>query len=382
MERRLITADCHFLPPFSVLDELPESYREHFARIERRDGGVYAVRPMPGSMAGMSAPGIRSDVEIDDDPVAFARMAAGNSCPESQPSFEPAGLLAQLESDGVHGAVLIGRLGGAEPGLPADASIAYCKVVNDWMADAWRPHLDRIAPGIYLPYHVDVAACVAELERAAAMGLRPALLPDAIDERPYYLPEWEPLWEAAEALHVPISMHVGGRLSPNHTTAFPGWSTVSFYYQCLALAETLGWLTFSGVFARHPDLHVVLTEGYADWLSFAIQFFDHHFLDSRFMHGGSSPATAAWSDEANLDAPPSYYIKRQAHVTFMWDPLAIRARDVSGLDCLMWGNDYPHFEGSFPNSNEWIDKQFAGVPDDEVDQIVRGNAARIFGIQV
>jgi predicted TIM-barrel fold metal-dependent hydrolase len=75
-------------------------------------------------------------------------------------------------------------------------------------------------------------------------------------------------------------------------------------------------------------------------------------------------------------------MKRQTHATFMWDPLAIRSRDLTGLDCLMWGNDYPHHEGSFPFSADWIEKQFDGVPADEVEQICRGNAAEIFGITV
>lgn len=66
----------------------------------------------------------------------------------------------------------------------------------------------------------------------------------------------------------------------------------------------------------------------------------------------------------------------------MWDPLAIRSRDLTGLDCLMWGNDYPHHDGSFPFSADWIEKQFDGVPANEIDQICRGNAAEIFGIKV
>jgi predicted TIM-barrel fold metal-dependent hydrolase len=66
----------------------------------------------------------------------------------------------------------------------------------------------------------------------------------------------------------------------------------------------------------------------------------------------------------------------------MWDPLAISTREVTGLDCLLWGNDYPHNEGSFPYSQEWVDKQFAGVPEHEIDAVVRGNAARLFGLDV
>jgi hypothetical protein len=49
---------------------------------------------------------------------------------------------------------------------------------------------------------------------------------------------------------------------------------------------------------------------------------------------------------------------------------------------LLWGNDYPHREGSFPHSREWIDKQFAGVPQDEVDAMTGGTAAKLFGISV
>jgi hypothetical protein len=48
----------------------------------------------------------------------------------------------------------------------------------------------------------------------------------------------------------------------------------------------------------------------------------------------------------------------------------------------LWGNDYPHREGSFPYSQEWIAKQFAGVPDDEVDAMTRGTAAKLFNLQV
>jgi hypothetical protein len=66
----------------------------------------------------------------------------------------------------------------------------------------------------------------------------------------------------------------------------------------------------------------------------------------------------------------------------MWDPMAIQNRHITGTDCLLWGNDSPHLEGSFPYSHEWIDKQFAGAPDDEVDAIVRGNAARLLDINI
>jgi predicted TIM-barrel fold metal-dependent hydrolase len=125
------------------------------------------------------------------DITADATGAVGNVVAEAHPSFDAAEQLADLERDGVYGAVLIGRITDMPNAIPADADSAYCKVVNDWLAETWGPYLDRVAPGIHLPFK-DVAASVAELERAAGMGLRPALLPDGIFERPYYMDEWEP----------------------------------------------------------------------------------------------------------------------------------------------------------------------------------------------
>jgi predicted TIM-barrel fold metal-dependent hydrolase len=374
MERRMITTDCHIAPPYSIVEELPEAYREHFTRVDRRPEGAFLVQPN-NALAAMFGRG--PDTPIEDDPRTLARSAIGNVCPEAAPSFDAKEMLEDLERDGVYGAVLIGRLSAIET-IPAEVDVAFCQLVNDWQAETWGPYLDRVAPGIYLPYR-DVAASVKELERGAAMGLRPALLPDGIYDKPYHLPEWEPLWEAAAGLQIPLTLHVGGLRAAPRTdiTFYPGMADIGWYNQCVGMGETLGWLTYSGVFERYPDLHVVMTEGYAGWLGFAMQFYDHHWQDSRFHDMGMLE-----QGRSTIEAPPSYYLKRQAHATFMWDPLAIRSRDVTGLECLLWGNDYPHYEGSFPYSAEWNEKQFAGVPEDEVDAIVRGNAAELFNIDV
>jgi predicted TIM-barrel fold metal-dependent hydrolase len=206
---------------------------------------------------------------------------------------------------------------------------------------------------------------------------------------PYHSREWEPFWEVVNALEIPITMHIGTRqFAPNTVSAgmtpdalqnLKGAALIGWYQQCWMMGETLGWLTFSGVFERYPDVHVIMTEGYAAWLAFAIQFWDHHW-DARFM--AQHPLNTAFAEQPTLEMPPSYYLKRQAHATFMWDPMAVQNRNITGTDSLLWGNDYPHPEGSFPWSQEWIDKQFAGVPEDDIDKMVRGNAARLFKIKV
>jgi predicted TIM-barrel fold metal-dependent hydrolase len=78
---------------------------------------------------------------------------------------------------------------------------------------------------------------------------------------------------------------------------------------------------------------------------------------------------------------PSEYVRRQFHVSFQDDPVAVACRHVTGVSTIVWGNDYPHAEGTFRKSRELIDTQFAGVPDDERKAIVGGTLARLLGFE-
>ena len=54
-------------------------------------------------------------------------------------------------------------------------------------------------------------------------------------------------------------------------------------------------------------------------------------------------------------------------------------RDQVGVDRIMWGSDYPHKESSHPFSHEVIRLSFAGVDPDEVQMMLAGNAAVLYG---
>ena len=64
----------------------------------------------------------------------------------------------------------------------------------------------------------------------------------------------------------------------------------------------------------------------------------------------------------------------------MRDHTAIAARDVIGVESLMWGNDFPHHDSIWPRSQEILREIMAGVPDDERDAMVWKNVQQLYAI--
>jgi hypothetical protein len=76
---------------------------------------------------------------------------------------------------------------------------------------------------------------------------------------------------------------------------------------------------------------------------------------------------------------PSEYVQRQFHVSFQDDPVAVACRHITGLSSIVWGNDYPHAEGTFRGSRELIARLFNGVPADERAAMVGGTLGKLLG---
>jgi predicted TIM-barrel fold metal-dependent hydrolase len=76
---------------------------------------------------------------------------------------------------------------------------------------------------------------------------------------------------------------------------------------------------------------------------------------------------------------PSEYFRRQGYITFGDDPVGLFNRHFTGVDCLMWGSDYPHDEGTWPHSKEVIEETFKDLTAEEKRKIVGENAAALYG---
>ena len=49
---------------------------------------------------------------------------------------------------------------------------------------------------------------------------------------------------------------------------------------------------------------------------------------------------------------------------------------------MMFGRDYPHTEGTWPKTREYVQAAFAGVGADDVRAMLGGNAIRFLGLDV
>ena len=249
-----------------------------------------------------------------------------------------------------------------DPELQMGLSRAY----NDWAVEIFSGYRERFAVAAIVPM-LDIDAACEEAKRVADMGLRALFLPARVEQRPYNDPDYDQFWGLAQELGLPLTFHCGSGHEPRIERG-PGGAIINYLLGAqIDGPYVLLYLTTSGVLDRFPRLRVVAVETGASWLAWVMTQMDEIYEKH---HMWASP---------KLSLLPSEFVRRQCHVTFQNDPVGVANRPFTGVEPLLWGSDYPHPEGTWPNSHEVLAKQLEGVPDDEKRMILGGTAAKIFG---
>jgi predicted TIM-barrel fold metal-dependent hydrolase len=333
------------------------------------------------------------------------------------PEGDPECILEDMALDGVDVQIMHPNL--SLFGLYSDdheLSMAHARVYSDYLVERFAPYFDRLVFTAPIPI-TDVHDAVVEIERVAAAGFRAILLP-ATPPTSYYTRALDPVWAAAQANGVQPFFHTQtGGVKVNDTEAVTlkvvlenaaqvnqpmtdkaaaKRMVTQAVYSTLVPQQLICQLIGGGVPERFPDLHFSLIEFNAHWLSSLVGGMDKCWVtgigqDADWWLGrwdDSRPANDQ-PDMAQLfrlnekwpyPLMPSEYVKRQFHVQFQDDPVAIACRHLTGISTIVWGNDYPHAEGTFRGSRELIEKQFAGVPADERKAILGGTLAGVLGL--
>jgi predicted TIM-barrel fold metal-dependent hydrolase len=396
MERMLlVSADGHWGGPVSqYVDYIEKAYLDD----------LLAVVPLDDDWRATSLSQRRFSDETLDLIDGDHRVRSGGH----EGSWDLTRRLAELDREGVAGEVILSGHQDAvlpffaqtcDPAPPGhrDAGVrAYHRQLADVMTDAGG-RMSAIAESGSC---TDMGATVQELRWAAAHGFVGVAPPGHVADPnlpPLYDAYYEPFWAACAELGLNITIHAGygfpqgmasgmsamsammgvgatEELLRQSTLSADGVSELRIdqfprdhgFRTALTLPRRILWqLMLAGVLDRYPSLQLVFTEIRADWVPATLATIEDHFADGH----------------ATLRHTPREYWDRHVWIA----PSSTRQGEVAmrhevGVERLMFGTDYPHPEGTWPNTQEWIRHAFAGVPADEARLMLGENTVRCYGL--
>ncbi|MGP0029810.1 MAG: amidohydrolase family protein [Acidimicrobiales bacterium] len=396
---RIISVDDHVVePPDLWSSRLPSRYQEQGPRVVRqkmRLGG----RVEGGAGAGMQwtedddgewsdvwhYDGLVSPLMVVSAAVGFDDVGLGlTTFDDIRPgTWKQAERLADMDANFVEAALCFpntlprfcGQTFFERPSR--ELGLLCVQAYNDWMIDEWSagPGSGRLLPVTLVPlWDPDLAA--AEVRRCAAKGSFAVTFPE--NPYPLGLPSihdegrfWDPFFVACEETETVVCMHIGSS-SKMPTTApdapFIISSTLTFQNAMGSLCDYI----FSGTLERFPSLTIAYSEGQVGWMPYILERADKLWEE----RGDNSFGTS-------LKDRPSSFIPGRVYGCIFDDFTGLQNRDVVGMDQICFETDYPHADSTFPRSKETLRRicHDAGLDDEEVRKLARGNAIRGFGLK-
>jgi predicted TIM-barrel fold metal-dependent hydrolase len=272
-----------------------------------------------------------------------------------------------------------------------EASATYCEVSafrylydikNGWkeatrafntaLLDFASADPGRLVVSCQIPIH-DVDAAVAEVQWAAGRGgksLQLPVFPAELGLPDYWDDRYDPLWAAIQDADLPICCHIGMNTQLEGLARRDPTPQKGIFVPMVPLssAEAMGMWLLTGIFERFPRLKVVFVEPGVGWVAWWLYVVDDMAVRQDY-------------DFPGLKKAPSEYFRQNMYVTFIDEPNVVsHARDVIGIENLMWSSDYPHPVTSWPRSRAITEEIMKDVPADERELILSGNAARVWNL--
>lgn len=375
------------------------------------------VTPLVPSIIRYLEPALRSHVDdlIRED-VAYVNGRATPARPPrlTVPAFDERGLvrsggefgacdpkirLEQMDAEGIAGEVLLPATQVAtlpffhsvNAPWPPDIRAAGARAYHRWLADFMAEGDGRLFGVADAGPCLDMDATVAELEWVAAHGFvsvtAPGTTADA-DLPPLYAPHFERFWAACADLGLVITCHAGWNAEQRPMTEWAsphmvgdGETTGGHDFEQLhRMMQERGspvraflqqprrpmWqLMAGGVFDRHPHLKLALTEIRADWVPGTLDYLDAKFAELR------PPCERS---------PREYYVDHCLVVPSSPHRSEAEMRQEIGIAQFGFGQDFPHWESTWPNTLDWLRDAFRGAGEDELRAILGGNVIRFYGL--
>jgi len=340
MSYTIIDADTHVTEtPDLWTSRAPAGMRDRVPRVETEADGT--MRWVVGASRGLASVGLTATAGVgsfNKPPRNYEEMHPG--------AYDAKARLKYMDQMGIWAMVMYPNVGGfgaqqflklADPEL----MLTCVQIYNDWQSEWASADARRLLPITSIPFW-DVAAAAKEVRRCAAMGHKGILF---TGEPQYYGlpligdPHWNPLWEAAVELDLPLSFHIGSgdmteglvkeRIAAyGKMAAFTELAVDIFLRNGLQLNDLL----MSGVLARYPRIKFVSVESGIGWIPFMLEALDYQFR-------GNSVA----EEHPEFDRLPSEYFARNVYACYWFEQTAPRRLiDKIGADNVLFETDFPH----------------------------------------
>ncbi|MEL0082474.1 MAG: amidohydrolase family protein [Gammaproteobacteria bacterium] len=365
-----ISADSHIVePPNCYVDHIEPKYRDVAPRVIRHPDGfdTYYVRDMDKTttVGLLAAAGLRNEEQQNYIATAtFDQTPRGGWHPQQR-------LLAQ-DRDGIGGEIIYASLGMVLCShLDYDYMNACFQAYNRWLEGFCGEAPERLF-GLAQTAMVSVDAAIDDFRLAKERGFVGMMMPGNPQHEDYDHPDYDALWQCAVDLDRPICFHIlssrGGEIA-KALEVNRGHPLNAFLKIMRSIQDMIGLFVLGGVFERHPKLKMVCAEGDAGWLPHFSYRIDH--------------AVTFHNPGGNIEGfskMPSEYIRDNVWVTFQDDWTAFQVKDLLNIDHLLWANDYPHSDSTWPFSQEMLADHSKGLTDLERDKITADNVRQLFNL--
>ncbi len=259
--------------------------------------------------------------------------------------------------------------------------LAGTRAHNRWLADFCSEAPERRA-GVGLIHLNDIDDAIRDVEWIARHGLRGGVLlplpaPSDTHLKPLHHRDYDRLWAAIQDHDLVMNQH-SGQGTPDYGDQ-PGSQVLWVVEMPFYIQRGLVQLIVGGVFERFPRLKLIVTESGCAWVPSLLARLDGMLAAARAGMIGEIDTTAE-------DLPPhpaSVYARRNCWYGASFPhPRDIEGREVVGVDRILWGNDYPHYEGCWPYSRENMRLAFADVDPTETRMMLGENAAALYGFDL
>ncbi len=366
----IFSVDDHLMePPEAFVGRMPKKFEERAPRVIETEEGheVWSIDGKPYFQVGFMAVAGREKEDHRVEPARFDEVRPGcYRIKDRLKDMDINGVWASVNfPSGVtgFGGTLFSELEDREFGL------ACTRAWNDWLFEEWHGGCpERIVP-LGITYVADPELGADEIRRNAARGFTAVTLPEQPHKQglpAVFDPYWEPIIRACAETDTVLNLHVGSSGFASMPPGAPMLELGSTLFQSMAFDSCAEWL-WSAWPARYPGLKIAMSEGGIAWVAGLIDRLDN--IMARSGYGTGWPAK---------DVTPSECLRRNFWFCMIDDPSTVVTRQTIGVENILVESDYPHGDGTWPDTQEVLAKLLRGVPDDEIRMMTHENAAKLY----